>query len=245
MEIKGKIHCFFEQSGTFKNEFRKLGYEAFDYDIQNNFEETDFVMDLFREIEKGYNSEPSIFDTITKDDLILSFFPCVYFCAMSQIAFYYANANYNGMTYRERTDAILQRSKNREQFFRFAVEMIGICYERGIRIIMENPWNEQTFLKSNFVMPPSYVDKDRTRRGDFFKKPTAYWFVNCEPEDGFTSQQTPKNKLLTHDTFSGSGKAGICSEKRSMISPDYARNFICDQVLGFKQKRPFLQLSLF
>lgn len=25
MEIKGKVHCFFEQSGTFKNEFIKLG----------------------------------------------------------------------------------------------------------------------------------------------------------------------------------------------------------------------------
>ena len=22
-----KVHCFFEQSGTFKNEFRKLGFE--------------------------------------------------------------------------------------------------------------------------------------------------------------------------------------------------------------------------
>ena len=30
-----KFHCFFEQSGTFKNEFKKLGYEAFDYDIQD------------------------------------------------------------------------------------------------------------------------------------------------------------------------------------------------------------------
>lgn len=28
-----KVHCFFEQSGTFKNEFRKLGIEAEDYDI--------------------------------------------------------------------------------------------------------------------------------------------------------------------------------------------------------------------
>ena len=25
MDIKGKVHCFFEQSGTFKNEFIKLG----------------------------------------------------------------------------------------------------------------------------------------------------------------------------------------------------------------------------
>lgn len=55
MEIKGKVHCLFEQSGTFKNEFRKLGYEAFDYDIRNNFGETDYVIDLFGEIETAYN----------------------------------------------------------------------------------------------------------------------------------------------------------------------------------------------
>lgn len=74
MEIKGKIHCFFEQSGTFKNEFIKLGYAAEDYDIQNNFGETDHISDLFAEIERGYNNEPSIFDNITPDDLILAFF---------------------------------------------------------------------------------------------------------------------------------------------------------------------------
>lgn len=54
MEIKGKIHCMFEQSGTFKNEFKKLGYEAYDYDIQNNFGQTDYISDLFSEIEKSY-----------------------------------------------------------------------------------------------------------------------------------------------------------------------------------------------
>ena len=54
MEIKGKAHCFFEQSGTFKNEFIKLGIPAVDYDIQNNFGETDNVIDLFSEIEKAY-----------------------------------------------------------------------------------------------------------------------------------------------------------------------------------------------
>lgn len=37
MKIDGKVHCFFEQSGTFKNEFKKLGIPAEDYDIQNNF----------------------------------------------------------------------------------------------------------------------------------------------------------------------------------------------------------------
>lgn len=54
MEIKGKVHCLFEQSGTFKNEFKKLGYDAEDYDIQDNFGETDHVIDLFNEIRGGY-----------------------------------------------------------------------------------------------------------------------------------------------------------------------------------------------
>lgn len=245
MKIKGKIHCFFEQSGTFKNEFKKLGFEAYDYDIQNNFGETDFVIDLFKEIENGYNDNPSIFDGLTKDDLIIAFFPCIYFCGISQINMYYSCRNYKRLSKREINDAIIDRSKKREKYFRLAVQMLGLCMENELRIIMENPWSEQTFLKSNFVMPPSYVDMDRSKRGDFFKKPTAYWFVNCEPENGFTSQQTKKNKLLTHDTTRGSGKAGLCSEERSMISPDYARNFICDNILGITQKRPGIQLLLF
>ena len=49
-----KVHLFFEQSGTFKNEFKKLGYEAVDYDILNDFGETDYQIDLFAEIEKAY-----------------------------------------------------------------------------------------------------------------------------------------------------------------------------------------------
>ena len=73
------VHCLFEQSGTFKNEFKKLGYEAYDYDIQNEFGETDNVVDLFAEIEGGYEGKPSIFDKISPDDLILAFFPCTRF----------------------------------------------------------------------------------------------------------------------------------------------------------------------
>ena len=48
-----KVHCLFEQSGTFKNEFKKLGHEAYDYDIQNEFGQTDFVVDLFENIRGG------------------------------------------------------------------------------------------------------------------------------------------------------------------------------------------------
>lgn len=49
-----KVHCLFEQSGTFKEEFKKLGVDAEDYDILNQFNETDNVVDLFHEIEVAY-----------------------------------------------------------------------------------------------------------------------------------------------------------------------------------------------
>lgn len=54
MEIRGKAHCLFEQSGVFKREFIKLGIHAEDYDIQNNFGETNHQIDLFREIETAF-----------------------------------------------------------------------------------------------------------------------------------------------------------------------------------------------
>lgn len=52
-----KVHCLFEQSGTFKNEFKKLGVDAEDYDILNDFGETDHVIDLFKEIRGGGTTE--------------------------------------------------------------------------------------------------------------------------------------------------------------------------------------------
>ena len=94
MEIKGKIYCFFEQSGTFKNEFKKLGYEAEDYDIQNEFGQTDHITDIFKEIENGFEGKKRIFDSITKDDLVMAFFPCIYFCEASQMAFSFGYYNY-------------------------------------------------------------------------------------------------------------------------------------------------------
>ena len=233
MEIKGKVHCFFEQSGTFKREFIKLGIPAEDYDIQDNFGETDHTDDLFKAIEDAYDGRPSLFDGITEDDLILAFFPCIYFCATSQMSFYWTCVNYRAKTTKEATDAILQRSKDREYFFSLAVKMLAVAKIRGLRLIMENPWSEQTFLKANFVMPPSLVDMDRSKRGDYYTKPTAYWYINCEPTVGYSFQRAKEHKTIM--SSKGASRAGLCSEERSMISSDYARNFICDFVIGKTQ----------
>ena len=240
MEIKGRVHCFFEQSGTFKQEFIKLGIPAEDYDIQNNFGQTDHMDDLFQAIEDAYDGKPSLFDNITTDDLIIAFFPCIYFCATSQMAFSWGNTNYRKKTVKEKTDAILQRAKDREVFYSLAVKMLAVAQIKGLRLIMENPWSEQTYLKANFIKAPDLVDMDRTKRGDYYTKPTAYWYINCEPTCGKSIQQAKERKTIM--TSKGASRAGLCSEERSMISPDYARNFICDFILGKEQQHTELTL---
>lgn len=241
MEITGKVHCFFEQSGTFKNEFVKLGIPAEDYDIQNNFGETDNVVDLFAEIEKGYENKPSIFDQIGGGDLIMAFFPCIYFCENNQLALSYHHFNYRNLNYKDRTDKIIERMKNREYFYSLICKMCGIVMERNIKMVLENPWNGATYLKQNFVTTPTIVDNNRMLRGDYFSKPTAYWFFNCTPTYGLSMQKDKKQKKIA--SSKAAPQAGLCSEDRSMISPDYARNFICDFIIGKEQL--FTQMTLF
>ena len=233
MEIKGKIYCFFEQSGTFKNEFRKLGYKAEDYDIQNEFGQTDHITDLFKEIEKGFEGKKCIFDNITKDDLVMAFFPCIYFCEASQMAFSFGYMNYRKKNDMEIAHEILKRSREREKYYTLLIKMYAICRFRKIRMVIENPWTQPTYLKVNFT-PPTIIDNNRLTRGDYFKKPTAYWFVSCKPTYGSSIQKNKKQKKIS--STKSSKTAGMCSKERSMISSDYARNFICDFILGKEQK---------
>ena len=252
MEIKGKVHCFFEQSGTFKKEFIKMGIPAEDYDIQNNFGETDHVIDLFGEIDREYNyltrqdktrqDKTSVFDSIDPyQDLIIAFYPCIYFSAVSQMEFSLNCHNYKGWGNLKKIDHIINRSREREEFYERLIRFCGVCLEKGYRMIFENPWSMQTYLKANFIKSPDIVDMNRMQRGDYYMKPTAYWFWNCEPTQGGSYQNDKERKSIV---YAKKGKqAGICSEERSMISPDYARNFICDFILGKVQKQEQLQFD--
>lgn len=242
MEINGKVHLFFEQSGTFKNEFKKLGYQAFDYDIQNNFGETDFVIDLFAEIENAYDGKPSIFDGICKDDLIMAFFPCIYFESMQANYYQMACSNLYCKPKKEQYDIVINRIQKREYFYITLYRFFAVCEIKGIRMILENPATRPHYLfhPANFL-PCTFVDNDRRMRGDYFKKPTGFWFLNCTPTNG-KSYQSSKIKKRIEKCKMGK-QAGICSEERSLISTDYARNFICDFIIGKVQKNT--QMDLF
>lgn len=209
MEIKGKVYLFFEQSGTFKNEFKKLGYEAEDYDIQNNFGETDHTDDLFKAIEDAYDGKPSLIDNVTSDDLVMAFFPCIFFCENNQLYFMGAHHNLERLSKKEKADTILKRSQDRAYFYELALKMFTVCDIRGIRLIVENPYARQHFLVGNFPYKATFVDRDRAARGDYFNKPTAYWFINCKPTHGRSFQRPKEHKTIM--TSKCASRAGLCS----------------------------------
>lgn len=241
MIINGKVHCFFEQSGTFKNEFKKLGYDAYDYDIQDNFGQTDYVVDLFQAINDAYEDKPSIFDNISGDDLILAFFPCIYFTGFTNPRYFtLENNNYKSLTLTQKLDKILERARDRESFYELLIKMVGVCLKRDIRLIFENPYSTSHYLWDNFFKQPDVFDRNRLLRGDYFMKPTGYWFFNCKPTHGFSIQKDKEQKTIIKSK--SASKAGLCSEERSLISSDYARNFICDFILGEEQSNTELTL---
>lgn len=242
MQINGKVHCFFEQSGTFKKEFIKLGIPAEDYDIQNNFGQTDHVVDLFENIQKAYEGGVSVFDNITKEDLIVAFFPCIYFEALQMTVYQLTNINQRAMTYCEKIKDALQRLQKRTYYHTLLYKLTYVVMEKGLRLIIENPATQPNYLVGMQNFPnPTIIDKNRMLRGDYFRKPTAYWFFNCKPTYGQSYQNDKEQKKIMQ--AKRAPRAGLCSEERSMISPDYARNFICDFIIGKEQN--IGQLSLF
>lgn len=149
-----KVHLLFEQSGTFKKQFLELGYKAYDYDIQNDYGETDFVVDLFEEIENAYNGRQSLLDRIDKDDLTIAFFPCIYFETMSQTVFDMSNINFKCLTKREKYEKVIERAKNRYKFYDLLWKMYAWfdCTDR--KLIVENPATRPNYLIGTQNFPP-------------------------------------------------------------------------------------------
>ena len=226
-------HCLFEQSGTFKNEFKKLGYEAYDYDIRNEFGETDYVIDLFKEIEGGYDGKPSIFDNITQEDLILAFFPCVRFENQIMLSFRGQMHGMENWDYKQKMINDLKLIDELKQMYDLVNKLFIICIDRELKLVMENPYSEEHFLRRYWCYQPSIIDKDRRKNGDYLKKPTQYWFLNINPKNNLVFEPLEYVDFDSRDKIRQMTKcdadkmgAKTIKQARSMIHPQYANRFI-------------------
>ena len=218
-------HCLFEQSGTFKNEFKKLGYEAYDYDIQNEFGETDYVIDLFEEIRGGYGGKPSIFDNISTDDLILAFFPCTRFESRVPLWFRGEAQQQKNWTIFQKLDYSMNLHDELHEFYLLISKLVYVAKKKGLRMVIENPYMQPHYLTTYWCLRPTLIDKDRTQNGDYYQKPTQYWFINCEPYYNLVFE--PLDYVERQVIAKVKKKDGLSVKtQRSMIHPQYANRFI-------------------
>lgn len=215
-------HCLFEQSGTFKNEFKKLGYEAYDYDIQNEFGETDYVIDLFAEIEGGYQGKPSIFDNISTDDLILAFFPCTRFETKIIMRMKGDSFGCERWSNEKKLEYSMKLHKEMHEMYILISKMVIVCERKGLRLVIENPKSIPHHLTDYWCLKPTIIDKDRTENGDYYKKPTQYWFIGFKPKNNLVFEPIDYVETKRIDYVNGSNR----KTERSIIHPQYANRFI-------------------
>lgn len=106
-----------------------------------------------------------------------------------------------------------------------------VCIRRGIPLIIENPYSQEHYLTRYWAIKPKVIDDDRRNRGDYFKKPTQYWFFNRNPSNRIILEaygNPEETKRITAKVKDGgiNGKA-----ERSLISPLYANRFIREFIL--------------
>lgn len=224
------FHCFFEQSGTFKNEFKKLGYKAYDYDILNDFGETDYLIDLYGEIENAFLGLSSVFDKINENDMILAFFPCIRF--EEQILLYFRGEASTQKKWKmeKKLSYDLKLHDELHKLYCLITKLVIVCLRKNIKLIIENPYGSQHYLTRYWSIKPAIIDKNRHEKGDYYEKPTQYFFINCEPQNNFIFEplQLVKKRVINNTKKENN----INHQKmRSMIHPQYANRFIREYII--------------
>ena len=191
------------------------------------------MVDLFSEIEVAYDGQESIFDRIKKDDLILAFFPCVRFENQIMLSLRGQKHGMERWSIRQKMEHDMKLLSEVKHMYDLVNKMFIVCMDKELKLVMENPYSEEHFLRRYWCFPPSIIDRDRRMNGDYFKKPTQYWFLNIEPKNNlvfeplehFDFDSSDRIRLMTKEDADKIGAKTI-KQARSMIHPQYANRFI-------------------
>ena len=217
--VFNKVHCIFEQSGTFKKAFKELGYNATDYDIEKT-ENTDVVTDLFTQIFLASKEKKSeVFDNINPDDLVLAFFPCTYFSDQNQLLSRGDSYGQKKWSVEKKLKHSIDLMNKRSEFYTYLCSLCLIAIKKGFKLVIENPYGKVNFLKHFFPIKSEIIIYNRKKLGDSYKKPTQFFFINCKPTFNLQNEYV-ENKKQKQTIENNRGIS------RSIISPDFAKNFI-------------------
>ena len=221
-----KVYCLFEQSGTFKNAFKELGIEAEDYDILNDFGQTDHQIDIFAEIDKAYEGQPSIFDNVGDLDLVLAFFPCTRFQSYNACNFQGKNHGMRDWNTEQKLLNSIELHNELNRLYTLLCKLFIVSIRGGYRMIVENPYTQPHYLTMFFPVEPRVIIRDRSEEGDYFTKPTQFFFMNCEPEQNVILTPLERVDRVLHNNPSNLKDGKNVQVKRSLMHPQFAERFI-------------------
>ena len=208
------IALLFEQSGHFKKVLQKHGHNAKDFDIENQFGETDYIIDLF-----SYITETEM-NIINKADLVIAFFPCTYFSRNNNMYFNRTCINFKNKTDDEIEMIIKERLKMRNYYTDVLLQMIS---KIKAPLIIENPASQ--YIKDVLKIEP--VSMSRNKYGDYFMKPTYFFCYN-----GAYIDKSNMKKIQNPEQYSVYKANGAKSKpvrkgiERSLISPLFIENLL-------------------
>lgn len=156
---------------------------------------------------------------MTNDDLIFAFFPCTRFEAQIQMHYRGDARQQKNWSDIKKIENALKLHNELNQLYSLLCKLFIVCLDRNLKLIVENPYRGN-YLEKFFPIKPKIVDLDRSENGDFYKKPTQFWFVNIEPNYNLLFEPKIINSNLK--------KISNTSNKveRSLISHEYANRFI-------------------
>lgn len=149
----------------------------------------------------------------------MAFFPCTRF--ETKVFLWYRGENYGQRTWNDlqKLEKSMEMHEELNRMYKLICMLAIVAIKKQIRLVIENPYNQPHYLTLFWCLKPSLIDKDRTLNGDFYKKPTQYWFIGCVPKNNlvFESLEYVEQRIITkeHDKV-----------ERSMIHPQYANRFI-------------------
>lgn len=133
----------------------------------------------------------------------------------------YSQRNWSDL---QKIEFCIKTHETLSEYYQLINKLVILAIKREWKLVIENPYSHDHYLTRYFPIRPALIDKDRSRDGDYFKKPTQFWFINFKPECNLVLEpiELVKRKRVgyTHDI-----------KERSEIHPQYARRFIKQYII--------------
>ena len=109
--------------------------------------------------------------------------------------------------------------------YKLISEMVIVAINKGLRMVIENPYTAPHYLTTYWSVKPKIIDMDRRDNGDYMKKPTQFFFIGFEPKQNIIFE--PLDYVEQRKCEYMKAQDGISiQELRSEIHPQYASRFI-------------------